>query len=112
MITPVEISAGNIKTRNANILVRANGKAYQKEHFAKIPVIRSADGAIVFLGDIATIKDGFEDLDLKTLFNGQPSMSLSVYRSGNESAVYAAKQVREYIKNKRMTLPDSVQLNY
>ncbi len=108
----VEISAGNLKTSSGNILVRTNGKAYSVDDFAAIPIIRNNQSAPVLLGDIAKIRDGFEELDLTTLFNGQPSMSLSVYRRGTESAVSSAKAVREYIEQKKPTLPDSVQLNY
>lgn len=108
----VEISAGNLKTRNGNILVRTNNRAYTRDDFAVVPIIRSNQSATVLLGQIATIKDGFEELDLVTLFNGQPSLSLSVYRSGKESAVTAAKLVRDYIEKKQLDLPSSIELSY
>ena len=108
----VEISAGNLKTKSGNILVRTNNRAYTKDDFASVPIIRTNQGSVVLLGDIATISDGFEDLDLVTLFNGKPSMSLSVYRSGTESAVSSSKAVRDYIEEKRLTLPNSIELSY
>ena len=108
----VDISSGNLKTSSGNILVRTNGQAYSIDEFAAIPIIRSNNSSPILLGQIAQIKDGFEELDLTTLFNGEPSMSLSVFRSGNESAVSSAKTVRDYIATKKNNLPESIHLNY
>jgi len=107
-----EISAGNIRTSQGDILVRTNGRIYTAEEFKQLPIITTAVGNTVLLGDIATITDGFESLDLDTRFNGEPSMSLSVYRSGTESAVAVAKQVRQFIINEKANLPEGVHLNY
>ena len=108
----VDISAGNLKTPSGNILVRTNGQGYTVDDFAAVPIIRSPQSSPILLGQIATIHDGFEELDLTTLFNGSPSMSLSVYRRGTESAVSSAKSVRDYIADKQNTLPIGINLNY
>ena len=108
----VDISSGNLKTSAGNILVRTNGQAYSIDEFAAIPIIRSNDSTSILLGQIAQIKDSFEELNLKTLFNGEPSMSLSVFRSGTESAVSSAKTVREYIAAKQTNLPEGIHLNF
>ena len=108
----VDISSGNLKTSFGNILVRTNGQAYSIDEFAAVPIIRSNNSSPILLGQIAQIKDGFEELDLTTLFNGEPSMSLSVLRSGNESAVSSAKNVRDYIAAKQNDLPESIHLNF
>ncbi len=108
----VDISAGNLKTPSGNILVRTNGQGYTIDDFAAVPIIRSNQSSPILLGQIATIHDGFEELDLTTLFNGRPSMSLSVYRRGTESAVSTAKSVRDYIADKQKTMPEGIALNY
>ena len=41
-------------------MVRTKGQAYTREDFAKIP-IRAAGGAEVLLGEVAHIRDGFEE---------------------------------------------------
>lgn len=108
----VDISSGNLKTSFGNILVRTNGQGYSIDDFAAVPIIRTNGTSPLLLGQIATIKDGFEELNLTTLFNGEPSMSLSVFRSGTESAVSSAKVVREYIAEKKPTLPEGINLNF
>jgi len=108
----VEISAGNLKTDNGQILIRTNGRAYTADEFRQLPIVTNPAGAIVYLDDIATIYDGFEPLDLDTRFNGEPSLSLSVYRSGTESAVRSARVVREYIESQQDKMPKGIHLNY
>ena len=108
----VDISAGNLKTPSGNILVRTQQQNYEIDDFRTVPIITSPQNSPIYLGDIATITDDFEDLSLSTLFNGKPSMSLQVFRQGTESAVSSAKVVRDYIAEKKTDLPDGVELNY
>jgi len=48
----VDISAGNIKTRGGDVLIRSKGQAYRKNDFANIAVTQNADGSILRLQDI------------------------------------------------------------
>jgi len=84
----VDISAGNVKTRDGDILVRADGQAYNQQDFAAIPVITKLGSDPVLLGDIATINDGFEDQPLITRFNGKPAILIDVARTGKQSSLY------------------------
>lgn len=108
----VDVSAGNIKSKQGTLLIRTNGRAYTAAQFKALPIIADTTGKVIYLKDIANVSSGFESLDLDTKFNGDPSLSLSVYRSGKESAVRAAKQVREYVQSQQRSMPDGVSLNY
>lgn len=108
----VELSAGNIKNRDGEILIRTDGRAYTAQEFARLPIVTTNAGNVILLGDIAEIRDGFEDINLVTLFDGEPSMSLDVFRSGNESAVAVSEVVRDYIAEARPSLPEGIHLNY
>jgi len=56
-----DVSAGNVQTRDGDILIRSDGQAYSVEEFSRIPVIRNTEGNAITLGDLATIDDGFEE---------------------------------------------------
>ncbi len=49
------------------------------------------------LGDIATIRDGFADGDLINVFNGSPSVFITVYRSAEQGVIEAEEVVRGYL---------------
>jgi len=108
----VDISAGNVKTRDGDILVRADGQAYNQQDFAAIPVITKLGSDPVLLGDIATINDGFEDQPLITRFNGKPAILIDVARTGKQSSLKIAATVRNYIEEKNTRLSNGVSLDY
>ncbi len=107
-----DISAGNIRTQSGDVLVRTNGQAYSQSDFASIPVITQRGADPVLLGDIATIVDGFEDQPLETVFNGKPAIMMDVTRTGQQSSIEIAKEVREYIDEFNQSSTGEIRLEY
>jgi multidrug efflux pump subunit AcrB len=107
-----DISAGNVKTRDGDVLVRADGQAYTKAEFEQIPVITKIGADPVLLGDIATVVDGFEDQPLITRFNGKPAILIDVKRTGKQSSLDIANTVRAYIDTKNARLSNGVTIDY
>ena len=107
-----DISAGNLKTQGGDILLRSKGQAYRKDEFEKIAIKTNIDGSIIRLGDIAIIKDGFEETPVRTRFNGKQAAFIDVYRIGQQSAIDVADAVRTYINNEQSTLPVGVELSF
>ena len=107
-----DISAGNVKTRDGDVLVRADGQAYSKADFERIPVITKIGADPVLLGEIATVNDGFENQPLITRFNGKPAILIDVQRTGKQSSLEIADTVRAYIDEKNTRLSNGVNLDY
>lgn len=108
----VDVSAGNIKSEDGDILVRTDGQAYTADDFAKIPVVSSGTGPPLRLSDIAIIKDGFEEQPLITLFNGRRTVMLEVMRVGDQSAVEVAEAVHSFIAKTEPNLPQGFNLEF
>ena len=107
-----DISAGNLKTQGGDILLRSKGQAYRKDEFEKIAIKSNIDGSILQLGDIAIIKDDFEETPVRTRFNGKQAAFIDVYRIGQQSAIDVADAVRDYINNQQNSLPHGVELSF
>ena len=107
-----DISAGNVRTRDGDILVRSDGQAYTAKEFAKIPVVTNIQGKPITLGEIANIDDGFEEKSLITTFNGKPAVMVQVSRVGEQSAIKVADQTREYMATFSENLPSGISLDY
>ena len=58
------------------------------------------------LADIATIKDGFAELDQETTFNGEPSVSIDVYRIGKQTPTGISDGVKSFLS--KATLPEGL----
>ena len=107
-----DVSAGNLKTKGGDIFIRSRGQAYRASDFETIPVITTQDGTMITLGDIATIRDEFEETPMRTRFNGVPAIEIEVYRSGDESIIDVTTAVRNYIDKKQLDMPDGLTIDF
>ena len=103
----IDLPAGSINSESGNLVVRTRGQAYIKEDFERIP-IRASNGANVLLGEVARIKDGFEENNVLTEFNGRPAMFVQVMRTGDESAIDISNKVEKYIKDSPNRFPEGI----
>jgi len=101
------LSAGSLRTPVGSIMIRTDGQAYTQDDFAKI-VVTAADGAQIRIGDLATIKDGFEDAQMMTRFNGKPAIMIDVLRADDENAIKISDAVHRYIDQTSDFLPSGV----
>ena len=107
-----DVSAGNLKTEGGDVLIRSKGQAYRKDEFSKIVIKHQADGTIIRLGDIASIKDDFEETPVRTRFNGKQAAFIDVYRIGPQSAIEVADAVKNFIVAQQDNLPEGFELSY
>ncbi|UCD48545.1 MAG: efflux RND transporter permease subunit [Phycisphaerales bacterium] len=106
----LDIPGGSVKTSGGEILIRTKGQKYRGREFENIVVLTKNDGTQVHLGDIATVYDAFEDVDLYAKFDGQRAASVQVSRIGEQDAVDIANTVKRYVERKRHSLPEGVSL--
>ena len=107
----INMPSGSIKTSDGEILIRSNSQGYSTYDFAKIPIITDLNGAIVYLGDISSIRDTFSDqFELDFFFNGDKANLITVFRVGNQNALDVSEAVKNYVNNKNKELPNSVTL--
>ena len=99
----LDLSAGRIETRDAQVRVRTTGQRYDQQDFEDIVVLSRADGAVVRLGDIAQVRDGFQDVDLIVRYNGQRAAFVEVYRSSSEQVMAVVAAVEEHLE--RQVIP-------
>ncbi|NNC88845.1 MAG: efflux RND transporter permease subunit [Akkermansiaceae bacterium] len=104
----LDLPAGTVKTAAGDVVIRAVGKRYDAKAFENVVVLTRPDGSVVTLGEIATIVDGFEDIDLETTFDGANAMIVNVYRVGNQDTLRIADAVREYLQQTRSQLPEGI----
>lgn len=107
----LDLPAGRIKEQGRELLVRTKGRKYHAPEFRNIVVISRPDGSRVTLGQIAKVKDGFEDRDLRTRFQGKPAAIILVYRVAEQSALKVAAAVKRYVDRIRPTLPAGVSID-
>ena len=92
------------------ILLRTIGQAYRGAEFEDLVLWTRADGSRLHLGDVATVVDGFEETDQEARFDVEPTMMVSVFRTGDQSAIELAALATEYVGEAPARLPEGVSL--
>jgi multidrug efflux pump subunit AcrB len=108
----LDLPAGSVKTKGGEILVRTKGRRYYAADYRDIAVITRTDGSQVTLGQIAEIRDGFEDVDLFARFQTKPAAMINIYRVADQNALDVAATVKKYLEELRPTLPAGIDVGF
>ena len=95
----LDLSAGRIDTAGEQVRIRSLGQRYVQRDFEEIVVLSRSDGTTVRLGDIADVRDGFEDVDLIVRHDGKPAAFVEVSRVEGEHVLEVATAVHEHVAN-------------
>ena len=107
----INMPSGSIENIDGEILIRSKSQGYTADDFAAIPIITDPSGAIVYLGVLSTIRDGFsETYELDILFNSQTSNLITVFRVGDQNAIDISNAVKNYVTVKQKNLPPGVNI--
>src|SRR6056297_935256 len=104
-----DVAAGSVQTTAGEILLRVKARKQWAEEFAGIEIVAGREGPSVTLGDIATIRDGFEEVGFHSQFSQTPSVELDVFRVGTQSPIDIANAVEQTMANFESALPPGVQ---
>ncbi len=106
----LDMPGGTLRTEGGEILLRTKGQAYLGTEFEDLVVLTREDGTRVTLRDVAEVRDGFAEGDLSALFDGQPAAVVKVFRIGKEDIMEMAANVRDYVAEARVRMPDGIEL--
>lgn len=105
----VEIPGGSIRTDSGEILVRIMDRKLTGKEFEQIPIVTTGNGTQLLLGEIADIKDGFDESDKFTFYNDKPAVTLTVFRTGKETPISVEAAVYETIAELEQIMPEGVE---
>ena len=107
----LDLPGGTIRTKSGEILVRTKGQVYQGSEYEDVVIQSFPDGTQLRLGQIATVKDGFEEGYLDARLNGVNAAIIDILRVGDEDIVRSARQVREFMSSTEFNLPEGMSLD-
>ena len=95
----LDLSAGSIATRDEEVRIRTTGQNYTQQDFEEIIVLSRVDGTVVRLGDIARVRDEFQDVDLIGRYQGQSAAYVEVFRTADEKVLDIVAAVEDHLDN-------------
>jgi len=107
----INLSAGSIRAEGGDITLRTQEQAYTVADFESIVLLRDPNGTRVYLGDVAEVRDGFEEIDALSRFNNERAAAIVVKVRNNPDVVAVTAAVRAYADEKNLSLPPGVTLD-
>jgi len=98
----LNLPAGQMRNPDGDIQIQVYGQDYRAGDFENIVVVKSGDGARVTLGDIATIKDTFEEKNFLVEYEDRLAARLSVKVGENPDTIGTADTVRDFLAHYEM----------
>ena len=107
----LDLPGGSVRADSGEILLRTIGQAYRGSEYESLVLMTRPDGTRLRLSDVATVVDGFAETDQSARFDEQPTVLISVFRTGNQGALEIAALVHEYVDGKQAALPAGVSVS-
>ena len=106
----LDLPGGSIRTDGGEILLRTIGQAYRGDEYEDLVLWARADGTRLRLGDVANVVDGFAETDQYARFDHDTTVMVSVFRTGDQSALDIAAAVNRYVEDMQARVPEGISL--
>ena len=106
----LDLPGGSIRTEGGEILLRTIGQAYGGSEYGDLVLRTRPDGTRLRLGEVATVIDGFSETEQTARFDGETTVLVSVFRTGEQSALDIADFVEEYVADAGAGMPAGISL--
>ncbi len=103
----VNIPGGEVKASSANFLVRVPGEFANPKEIESVALPRRGDRP-VFVRDVATVVDGFEERSTYSRMNGEPSVSLGVVKRAGANIVEVAEAAKAITAEEAAKWPGAI----
>ena len=95
--TNINISGGKLDTESEEILIRAYGKNYHAREIENLILRGNNAGTVIYLKDVAKVRERWEDVPTRTYFNNHNSVVLSIDKTTDEDILAVANRTKEKI---------------
>lgn len=103
--------AGNVRIKDKNYITSTNNTIRNVKDFEKIPLFKGGVQNL-YLGDIASVKDGADVTAGYALVNGKRSVYVSIAKAGDASTWEVVQNLKAALPKIQNTLPEDVKLSY
>ncbi|MFT3927060.1 MAG: efflux RND transporter permease subunit [Myxococcales bacterium] len=101
---------GNLETGPQSVTLRIDGRVTSVEAVGRL-VVRSDQGRILRLSDVATVEDGEEAVESLARYDGKEAVVLSVVKQAGTNTIEVVDNVFKRIDEVRAALPKGVELS-
>ncbi|MCO4757819.1 MAG: efflux RND transporter permease subunit [Oceanospirillaceae bacterium] len=103
-------AGGELFSKDGSLVVKADQQRYRLREFEAILIKETADGQRLTLGDVARVRDGYEQSAVMSRFNGERAIWLDVKMYNTSDIMQISEQVQKEVAGFRSRLPDNIQV--
>ena len=96
----VTVSAGTLITDNTRRSIRTSAD-YTNMQQIENTIVKVTNGRVVYLKDVAEVKDGYEELSSISRLNNNPVVSLSISKKSGENLLAATDEIYKIISKEK-----------
>ncbi len=104
----LDLPAGRLETSGGDLTLRVTAEARTVEALSALPVLTLPDGAVLTLGEVATVTETFEPPEDQARLNGIPAILLDVHKPLEADALRALDAVKAVVEAETARLPHSI----
>ncbi len=108
--TSVNSSSGMVRTDTGNMQLRMSKQADSQEDFENIIIRQDPSGAVIRVGDVATVIDGFEQVNLLATVNGERTVLVQIMSGPQMDVVKMSENVNRYVEENLDSLPKGINI--
>lgn len=97
----VNIPGGEIETTTTQQIVKVDAKIHSAKELGETPIRSTFSGQMIFLKDIAEVRDGEEDANTLARYMGEPATLVSVLKKGGADTLKLVAQVEPTLQRYR-----------
>ncbi|MDP3413467.1 MAG: efflux RND transporter permease subunit, partial [Polaromonas sp.] len=109
-----DLPVGAIRSLAQERIVKIDARMKRPEDFAKIIVARKVSGSgaatAITVGQVATVRDGSQEVESLALYNGQRTLLLTVQKAQDENTIAVVDGLNQAIKDIQAQLPAGTRL--
>ncbi|MBI4615416.1 MAG: efflux RND transporter permease subunit, partial [Planctomycetes bacterium] len=114
----LNLPGGRIETARGEITIRTAGQRRTAREFEELVLLSDAQGRQVTLGQVARVRDGFDEAARRSWYDpdpsdedpGEPAVFLLVYNTSEEDVIEIAEAVQELLDSRRDSVPEGVEV--
>ncbi len=107
----IVVSAGNITTSGMKRSIRIVGQ-FQSPDILNNIVVKSGSGALVYLKDVAVIRDGYKEQESFSRLDGQNVITLNVIKKSGQNLIDASDKIKGQMADlQKNTFPPDLKVN-
>ena len=106
----LNMPSGNIKMGKTDYQLRIQGELNESDNLRNL-VVGNSNGKVIYLQDVAVVRDSLKDISLEERVNGEYGMRIFAMKQSGANTVKVAREINQTIEKLKKDLPPDIKID-